>query len=944
MTDQRPDPDALLARVQADEAKQTRGKLKVFFGAAPGVGKTYSMLEAARKVAKEGVDVVVGYVEPHSRPETQALVLGLDILPKLEVVYRGTKLQEFNLDAALALHPELIVVDELAHTNAPGTTHTKRWQDVLRLLEAGIDVYTTLNVQHLESLNDVIAQITGVVVRETVPDSVFEQADEVELVDLAPDDLLERLREGKVYIPREAERAMASFFTKGNLIALRELALRRTAERVGEQMDVYRKEQAVRGTWPARELLLVCIGPSPFAARLVRATRRMASSLKAPWIAVHVETPKAANLSKADQEQLSQTTRLVEQLGGEMVTLSGPSIADELLSYARSRNVTRIVVGKPKRPRWKELLRGSLVYELTRKCGDIDVYVISGDPQPASAPAAPLRPVPMPRMGYIWAVVVVLGCTGLSALLSPYVAPTNLVMVYLLGVVAVSLWLGRGPSVLASLLSVAVFDFCFVPPQWTFAVADTQYLLTFLVMLLTALVISTLTARVQFQAESARRRERRTAALYAISRELAATQSHEQIARIALKHVGEAADVRAVVLVPDQDRKLVPIGARREKGGSPHLPDAQMGTVPFFPLSQHDEAVAKWVLEHGQTAGRGTATLPGAEGTYLPLATSRGTVGVLGVVPAVAAQTVDLEQLHLLEAFAGLVALALQRAELEAEADRVRLDIETERLRSSLLSAVSHDLRTPLSVITGASSTLLDSDPSLDAKVRRELAASILEESERLNRLVANLLDMTRLQAGALEVKKQWQPVEEVIGAALARLSRQLKDHPVTTHIAPDLPFAPLDDLLIQQVLVNLLENAARHTPPRTPVEISARKDGNSVLIEVADRGPGLPPGDPSRLFEKFYRAGKGDRSNLCEAAHQPEVGRGPSRQIGPVPFSLGAGLGLAICRGVVQLHGGKITAENRPGGGAAFRCWLPLEGGPPAVTLQEPQSPIPNP
>jgi len=905
MTDQRPDPDALLARVQAAEAKQARGKLKVFFGAAPGVGKTYSMLEAARKVAKEGMDVVVGYIEPHSRPETQALVLGLDVLPRLEVVYRGKKLLEFNLDAALALHQQLIVVDELAHTNAPGATHTKRWQDVLRLLEAGIDVYTTLNVQHLESLNDVIAQITGVVVRETVPDSVLEQADEVELVDLAPDDLLDRLREGKVYIPREAERAVANFFTKGNLIALRELALRRTAERVGEQMDVYRKEQAVRGTWPARERLLVCVGPSPFAARLVRAARRMAASLKAPWVAMHVETPQAANQSSADREQLSQTLRLVEQLGGETVTLSGYSVADELLNYARSRNVTRIIVGKPQQPRWKELLRGSLVYELTRKCGDIDVYVITGDPQPPAAPAVPSAAVPTSRLGYFGAVLVVTGCTGLSALLSPYLAPTNLVnlvMVYLLGVVAVSLWLGRGPSILASLLSVAAFDFCFVPPQWTFAVADTQYLLTFLVMLLTGLVISTLTARVQFQAESARRRERRTAALYAISRELAATQNHEQIARIALKHVGEASDVRAVVLLPDRDRKLVPAGAQ---------PDSLV-------LSQHDEAVARWVLEHGQTAGRGTATLPGAEGVYLPLTTSRGTVGVLGVAPSGAAQTLDLEQLHLLEAFAGLVALAIQRAELEAEADRIRLDIETERLRSSLLSAVSHDLRTPLSVITGASSTLLDSGQSLDAKVRRELAASILEESERLNRLVANLLDMTRLQAGALEVQKQWQPPEEVIGAALARLSRQLKDHPVATHIAPDLPFAPLDDLLVQQVLVNLLENAARHTPPGTPVEVSARQEGNSVLIEVADRGPGLPPGDPSRLFEKFYRAG--------DSASR-----------------MGAGLGLAICRGVVELHGGKIQAENRPGGGAAFRFSLPLEGGPPAVNLQDALPVAPN-
>jgi two-component system sensor histidine kinase KdpD len=932
MSSQRPDPDALLARVQAEEAKQARGKLKIFFGAAPGVGKTYAMLEGARKAGKEGADVVVGYIEPHCRPDTQALVLGLDVLPKLEVEYRSAKLLEFNLDAALALHPQILIVDELAHTNAPGVTHAKRWQDVMRLLDAGINVYTTLNVQHLESLNDVVAQITGVVVRETVPDSIFERADEVELVDLPPDDLLERLREGKIYIAREAERAMAHFFTKGNLIALRELALRRTAERVGEQMDVYRDEHAVRGTWPARERLLVCIGPSPFACRLVRATRRMAASLKSPWVAVHVETPNDANISDADKEQLTQTLRLAEQLGGETTTLSGQSIADELIQYARSRNATKIVVGKPKQPRWKELFHGSLVYELTRKCGDIDVYVISGDPQPGAAPIGPQRRLPTPRIGYLWALLVVLACTGLGSLLSPYLSPTNLVMIYLLGVVAVSLGLGRGPSILTTILSVAAFDFAFVPPRWTFAVRDTEYFLTFLVMLVTGLVISTLTARVQFQAESARRRERRTAALYAMSRELAATQSREQIARIAARHVMAASDVQAVVFLPDENRKLLcpalPINLSATRRPEDPVETAafapeqgslatSVSIVPAaadadgFTLSVHDQAVARWVFEHGQTAGRGTSTLPGSEGIYLPLPTSRETVGVLGVIPSDAARTLDIEQLHLLEAFAGLTALALERADLEVEADQIRLDIETERLRNSLLSAVSHDLRTPLSVITGASSTLLESNLSLDPEVRRELAASIVDESERLNRLVANLLDMTRLQAGALEIRKQWQPVEEVIGASLSRLGRQLKDHPVTTHVPADLPFAPFDDLLIQQVLVNLLENAARYTPSGTPLDISARQADDSILIEVADRGPGLPPGDPNRLFEKFYRAGDSKTHT-------------------------GAGLGLAICRGIVQLHGGKIHAANRTGGGAVFQFSLPLTGEPPNVNVEE--------
>jgi K+-sensing histidine kinase KdpD len=582
------------------------------------------------------------------------------------------------------------------------------------------------------------------------------------------------------------------------------MALRRTAERVGTQMDLYRSEHAVAPTWPARERLIVCVGPSPYAGRLVRATRRMAASLKAPWIAVHVETPDDARMSEADRDRLASTMQLAEQLGGQTATISGHDVADELIRYARSRNVTRIVVGKPKQSRWSEWFRRPLVYELTRICGDIDVYVISGDPQPG--PPAPPRTAPraLPRLDYLWAVLVIGLCTAISAVLSPLFHPTNLVMVYLLGVVIVSLRFGRGPSIFASVLAVATFDFLFVPPRLTFAVADTQYLLTFAVMLMTGLVISTLVARVRFQADSARGRERSTAAL------------------------------------------------------------------------------------------------------YLPLAGSRQAAGVLGVLPAQGRASIDLEQQHLLQTFADLVALAIQRAELAAEAERIRLGMETERLRSSLLSAVSHDLRTPLSAITGAGSTLLDSDTSLDRSVQRELASSILKESERLNRLVANLLDMTRLQAGALEVHKEWQPVEEVIGASLERLARQLKDRPLSTHIAPDLPFVPLDDLLIQQVLVNLLENAVRHTPAGTPIELTATAETDAVAIEVADRGSGLPD-PPGRLFEMFYRPASGNARS-------------------------GTGLGLAICRGIVELHGGKIEAAKRPDGGAVFRFRLPVQGRSPGA------------
>lgn len=896
MLDERPDPDALLERVKAEEAKQRRGKLKIFFGAAPGVGKTFSMLEAGRRLAKDGLDVVIGYVEPHSRPETQALVLGLDVLPRAEVNYRGTKLLEFDREAAIARRPQLLLVDELAHTNAPGMVHAKRWQDVVEVLDAGIDVYTTLNVQHLECLSDVVAQITGVQIRETVPDSVFEQADEVELVDLAPDDLLERLREGKVYIAQEAERALQNYFTKGNLIALRELAMRKAAERVGAQMEDYREAHAVVGTWPARERLLVCVGPSPFATRLVRATRRMAVGLQAPWVAVHVETPADAQLAPDDTERLTQTLRLVGQLGGETATLSGHNLVDELLHYARSRNVTKIIVGKPKKPRWKEWFEGSLVYELARKCGDIDLYVISGDPEPAHRSTVRPAMTGSPRRGYLWAVLAVAACTGIGLLLREYVAATNLIMVYLLAVVGVALRLGRGPAILTSILGVAAFDFFFIPPHLTFAVNDTQYLFTFAAMLITAVVIGTLTARVKFQAESARRRERRTASLYAISRLLAASQSRDQIARAAVQHVAGAVEARAGVLLSDAQHRLVPLGADGEG----------------FALGPHEQAVAQWVFDHGQAAGLGTGTLPGAEGIYLPVIASHGTVGVLGVIPKEARRSFSPDQIHLLETFAGLTALAIERTDLAGEAERIRLQMETERLRSSLLSAVSHDLRTPLSVVTGAASTLLESDPELDPAVRHELLASILGEAERLNRLVANLLDMTRLEAGALEVRREWQSLEELVGVALARLTRQLQEHEVLIELPPDLPLVPLDELLLQQVFVNLLENAAKYAPPGLPIEIRASAVEGMLQVEVADRGPGLPGHDLERVFDKFYRT--------------PDSSGRP-----------GAGLGLAICRGIVELHGGQIGAENRPGGGAVFRFTLPLGKAPPGQPVVPP-------
>ena len=895
MREDRPDPDQLLNKVKAEEAKQARGKLKIFFGAAPGVGKTYSMLEAARKAGKEGADVVVGYVEPHARPETQALVLGLDVLPRREVEYKGTKLHEFDVNAALALKPQLILVDELAHTNAPGSAHSKRWQDVLDLLVAGIDVYTTLNVQHLESLNDVVAQITHVAVKETVPDWVFEQADEIELVDLAPDDLLERLQEGKVYIPEQAQRAIQHFFQKGNLIALREMALRASAQRVDAQMNEFRRENAIEETWPAGERLLVAVSPSPMSARLVRAARRMAASLRAPWVALHVETPRSTMMSAADRERLANNMHLAEQLGGETAVASGHSVVDAVVAYARSRNVTKLVVGKPMQSRWRDLLRGAYVYELTRKCGDIDVYVISGDRDESVPEVTRQHNAAGSQLPYVWACLSVVVCTligfGLDAL---GISLTNIVMVYLLGVVAVSLFYGRGPSLLASAIGVLAFDWFFVPPKYTFAVSDTEYFFTFAVMLLTGVVISSLVARLSFQAGAARAREQRTASLYGMSREFAAIQERAAIIAAGARHTAQAVDAQVCVLWPDAKRRLTTF-----------IPDS----AGFDPTA-HDTGVAQWVFDHRAPAGLGTNTLPGAEALYLPLTAARGMVGVLGVKPPAEGRAFDTEQGHLLETLAGLIALALERAELAQQSEQRRVLVETERLRNSLLSAVSHDLRTPLAAIAGASSTLLEADGSLNSDSRRELVESIYDETQRLNRLVANLLDMTRLEGGGLAVKKEWQPLEEIIGVVLRRLSGRLGTHPIETHLPADLPLAPFDDVLIQQVLMNLLENAAKFAPPATPIAISATAGERELTVAVADRGPGLKPGEEQRIFEKFYRGqGSGGRN--------------------------GAGLGLAICRGIVELHGGRIWAETRPEGGAVFQFTLPSEGQPPQMPVE---------
>ena len=885
------DPEAFLARIREEQAKASQGKLKIFFGAAAGVGKTYAMLVEAHERRRAGANVVVGVVETHGRPETAALLEGLEALPFRDVDYRGTRLREFDLDKALARKPGLLLLDELAHTNAPGSRHTKRWQDIEELLAAGIDVYTTLNVQHVESLWDAVAEITGVLVRETVPDSIIDRADEIEIVDLPPDDLLQRLKEGKVYVAPQIERALENFFRKGNLIALRELALRRTAERVDAQMESYRRAHEADRVQTAAGRLLVCIGNPETAPRLVRAARRMAASLKVPWTAMYVERLGKARETPQEREYLSDVLLFAEELGADTGVLSGLRISDEILAYARENNVSRIVIGKPSRSRWKEILFGSLASSLIRDSGDIDVYVLHGEAgeeraKPRTAPAeAALRP------DYLRSVVTIAVCTGIAWLMHTHFALANLIMVYLLGVMLVAVRFGRGPAILASVLSVGAIDFFFVPPALTFAVSDTEYLITFAVMLCAALIISTMAARLREQARASRERERRAAALYKLSRVLADSQNVEDIVKAAVHAVEDVFLARAVVLLPE--------GSGRVR--------ICAGDASLLGPGDHDHAVAQWVFDRGEAAGLGTQTLPAALALHVPLSGSRGPAGVLGIRPANIRYLLRPDQFRLLETFASQTALAVERAELAAQAEGARVQIEAERLRNTLLSSVSHDLRTPLAAITGAASSLLEEAGALSSETRRELVESIAEEAGRMNRLVSNLLDMSRLESGALHPRKEWQSVEEVIGAALERLRPRLDGRLVDVKLLSGPGLVPLDDVLIEQVIYNLVENAIKYTPPGTPIEIRAETGHGEVTIEVQDRGPGLPPGEEQRVFEKFYRAREANRPG-------------------------GIGLGLTIARGIVEAHGGSMTAANREGGGAAFRFTLPIEGEPPGI------------
>ncbi|HET7791774.1 MAG TPA: two-component system sensor histidine kinase KdpD [Rhizobacter sp.] len=891
MTDERPDPDALLARLHEEAAQAGRGKLKIFFGASAGVGKTYAMLSAARTLKAQGTDVVIGVVETHGRADTEALVGGLPRLPLKEVPYRDRLLKEFDLDGALARKPQLVLVDELAHSNVAGSRHPKRWQDVEELLSAGIDVWSTMNVQHLESLNDVVSGITGIRVQETVPDRVFDETDEVVIVDLPPDELLQRLKEGKVYLPQQAAAAVRNFFRKGNLIALRELALRRTADRVDDEMLQYRRSVAQAPVWQTREALLLCIGADERSEKLVRATARMAMQLDVPWHCIHVETPKLQRLPEAARQRALRLLKLAEEAGATTALLSGMTLAGTVVKYAHEHNLSRVVLGRDTgrlaRP-WRQTLADAVggqgvdldVIQIALPARRRDTAPPARGPQPDEAQASGWPP-------YAWSLAICAAVTLLTAPLHSKLDLANIVMVFLLAVVLVAVRFGRGPAVMAAFLSVGAFDFFYVPPRFTFSVGDAQYLLTFVVMLVVALVIGQMTAGLKFQARVARQREERVSALYAMSRDLSGALMPEQVAEIAARFLRSEFNARSGLLVADLHDKV-----------SPALP------VPD-PATHIDLGVAQWAYAHVQPAGHGTDTLPGSAALYLPLKAPMRVRGVLAIEPASASKLSSPEQRRLLDTCASLLALSLERIHYVEVAQDTTLQMESERLRNSLLAAISHDLRTPLAALVGMAESLALMEPP-PSGTRGEIITGMREAALRMNALVGNLLDMARLQAGPVHLNRQWQPLEELVGAALKAMGGTLAPARVHVSLPDDLPLLDVDAVLFERLLCNLLENAVKYTPAGSPIEISAQASDTHVTLRVDDHGPGLPKGREEAIFEKFERGHK-------ESA------------------APGVGLGLAICRAIVQAHGGSIHGETRPGGGARFSVSLP-RGTPPSI------------
>ncbi len=880
----RPSPDALLEHAE----REARGRLKIFLGAAPGVGKTYEMLMSGRARKADGVDVVIGVVETHGRKETEALVEGFEVVPRKLIDYRGQQLDEMDLDAILARRPALVLVDELAHTNASGSRHPKRYMDVQEILLQGIDVYSTLNIQHVESLNDVVAQITRIRVRETVPDSIIDRADDVEIIDITPDDLIKRLNDGKVYVPTTARRAIENYFSPGNLTALRELALRRTAQRVDEQLLNHMQAHAISGPWAAGDRVLVCLDHGRNGASLVRYARRQADRLRAPWAALHLETPQSVNLPEQDKDRLAANMRLADQLGAETVTLPALQPSREIIAYANANNFTHIVVGRPGKPRWRQFWQGSVTHDLIRYAGNISVHVISGDArdgEPQRGVKAAQLPKAFSLKPYVKATIFVGLAIVAGAALDQTLDVRNLALVFLMAVLAAAVRGGLGPGLFASVAGALSFNFFFLEPRYTFTVQDPESLVALFFYLGVAVVASNLTAAVQRQAAAARQRARTTEDLYLFSKKLAGTGTLDDVLWATAFQIASMLKVRVVILLPEN-------GSIAVKAGYP----------PDDTLVDADIAAAKWAWEHNRPAGRAADTLPGAKRLYLPMRTGREAVGVIGLDNDKQGPLLTPEQQRLFDALADQAALAIERIQLVSDVDKAKLAAETDRLRTALLTSISHDLKTPLAAIMGSAGTLKDFGADIPEEARAELLTSVVDESERLNRFISNLLDMTRIGSGAMEPNYAFHFAGDIVGTALSRAAKIASGHRLNVSIPADMPMLKVDPVLFEQVLFNLIDNAAKYAPDETVIDIRGWQDGGSILISVMDEGPGIPPDDLERIFDSFYRVRKGDHVRA------------------------GTGLGLSICRGFIEAMGGTIRAANRSDRpGAIFTIRMPI-------------------
>lgn len=902
----RPNPDQLLKQLDLENRKSLRGKLKVFFGSSAGVGKTCAMLNAAHALQREHVHVLVGVIETHGRSETALRVEGLRCLPLKEIPYRNKTLKEFDIDEALRIHPTVILVDELAHSNVEGSRHKKRWQDVEELLSSGIDVYTTVNVQHIESLNDIVAQITGVKVQETIPDSVFDLADEVVLIDLPPEELLQRLDEGRIYIPEQAQKALKNFFRKGNLIALRELALRRTADRVDAQMQEYRQDQSIQHIWQANERILVGIGPNKESESLIRTAARLAQSLKADWLVAYIETPALQNISIAARKEITELLRLAQSLGATTANLSGDSVTDKLLEYALSHNVSRIVIGKPTRSILSRFFQPSVSDALAKAATDIDVHIVmKGRERSSKHKRSKLSALSMSahfnnqkRQGYVWAVVISAITSLVASVLLLYFELANIIMLYLLGVMLISIRYGRGPGIAASFLSVSIFDFFFVPPRFSFTVSDTQYLLTFAIMLSVALVISNLTSSLRKQAMIANYREKRSLALYEVGKELASAMTTSHIVEVSIHHVARMFNSKVAILTPDSNEQLQI--AQVTESNDISLLETKLPEV--------DLGIAQWTYDRQQQAGLGTDTLPSSKILYIPLKAPMRTRGVLAISPESNQDIYLPEHRQLLDTFASQIGLALERKHYVEIARDAVISMETERLRNSLLSAISHDLRTPLTSIIATTGQLKE---SIDVTTNEyKLIAGLHDQGIRMQNLVLNLLDMARLQSGTVKLNSDWHVLEEIVGSAINGLQTTLQGHRVTVKPMEHIPLLFVDAILIERVLSNLLDNACKYSELGTEIIIAAQQNKQHIHVSFTDEGQGLPDGMEASIFQKFTR------------------GRSESS----IP---GIGLGLSICKAIIDAHGGKIWAEKNPKKGTTFIFTLPVKT-PPLVSEME--------